>query len=55
MITMVDHIEQLFSMISEHVSDDCTAFMIGGGALMTYELKDFTKDVDLITKDQESY
>ena len=55
MITEKDHIGQLFGMIAEYVHDECTLFMIGGGALMTRGLKNFTKDVDLVTKDDASY
>ena len=55
MITKKEHIEQLFEMIAEFVPVECTLFMIGGGALMTRALKNYTKDVDLVTKDDASY
>ncbi|MBO7410016.1 MAG: hypothetical protein J6T68_03730, partial [Candidatus Methanomethylophilaceae archaeon] len=55
MITKKEHIEQLFEMIAEFVPGECTLFMIGGGALMTRALKNYTKDVDLVTKDDASY
>lgn len=52
MITEPDRIRELFDRLSEHISGECSVFMVGGGAMMTYRLKSATKDIDIIVEDQ---
>ena len=55
MIEDAKYIDELFQMISAHISRKCDIFMIGGGALMTYGLKYLTKDIDIIVDRTESF
>jgi hypothetical protein len=39
--------------IAEHLQDDMDIYLIGGGAMMFYELKPATKDIDIVFANQE--
>lgn len=46
------HIEQQFSELANLLTDPVTVYLIGGGALTLQELKNATKDVDLIVREE---
>lgn len=48
------HIEQQFIELANLLEDPVTVYLIGGGALTLQELKNATKDVDLIVRDQSA-
>ena len=45
-------IRQQFSELAELIDDDLTVYLIGGGALTLEGLKNATKDIDLIVRDE---
>lgn len=50
-----DYIETELTRIAEHLQTDVTAYLIGGGAMSLRDLKDTTKDIDLVVSNKEAY
>jgi len=50
-----NEIIEFFGKIAENLNKDVTIYLIGGGALSLRELKDATKDVDIIVEDKEQF
>jgi len=55
MIDSTSKIEHMIDLIDEKVAEHCDIFMIGGGALMYNEFKEYTKDIDFVVKDGKTY
>lgn len=55
MITTTEEMGELFDMISDHLNKVLPVYMIGGGALIAKDIKDHTKDVDLVVTDDDTY
>lgn len=50
-----DYIEQELRRIAEHLQTEVDAYLIGGGAMSLRNLKDTTKDIDLVVSNEEAY
>lgn len=50
-----DYIEQELRRIAEHLRTAVDAHLIGGGAMSLRNLKDTTKDIDLVVSNEEAY
>lgn len=50
-----DYIETELTRIAERLQTDVTAYLIGGGAMSLRDLKDTTKDIDLVVSNKEAY
>ena len=48
-------ITEFLTKISNNIKNELTIYLIGGGALSLRELKDATKDVDVIVEDKEQF
>lgn len=55
MVTEYSEIEDLMNEIDRHIKEKIKIFMIGGGALMWYNLKDYTKDIDIVLNSKGEY
>ena len=53
MISFKEQIE-LFEIIGKELNEETECFAVGGTAMMFYDLKDSTKDVDLVFTDRKS-
>lgn len=49
------YIEAELDRIAEHLQTDVDAYLIGGGAMSLRNLKDTTKDIDLVVANNEAY
>jgi hypothetical protein len=49
------YIENEFQRIADGLSDPLTVYLIGGGAMSLRDLKDATKDIDLVVADGDAY
>lgn len=45
----------IFGELSVYVKNEIKIYMIGGGALITYGIKETTKDLDLVVEDNENF
>ncbi|MFT4932128.1 MAG: hypothetical protein ACI91T_002016 [Natronomonas sp.] len=50
-----EYMEDEFRRIADCLSDPLTVSLIGGGAMALRDLKDATKDIDLVVPDSEGY
>ena len=50
-----EYIEDEFQQIADGLSDSLTVYLIGGGAMSLRDLKDATKDIDLVVTDSDAY
>lgn len=50
-----DYIQQEFKKIATELQTEVTAFLVGGGAMSLRDLKDTTKDIDLVVTNNEGY
>ncbi|ELY61116.1 DUF6036 family nucleotidyltransferase [Natronolimnohabitans innermongolicus] len=50
-----EYIENEFQRIADGLSDPLTLFLIGGGAMSLRDLKEATKDIDLVVADGDTY
>jgi len=50
-----NYIETELNRIAEHLQTDVDAYLIGGGAMSLRNLKDTTKDIDLVVANEESF
>ena len=50
-----DYIEAELKRIAEHLQTDVDAYLIGGGAMSLRNLKDTTKDIDLVVANEEAF
>jgi hypothetical protein len=50
-----DYIERELRRIAEGLETDVEAYLIGGGAMSLRDLKDTTKDIDLVVSNEEAY
>ena len=50
-----DYIETELNRIAKRLQTEVTAYLIGGGAMSLRNLKDTTKDIDLVVSNRESY
>lgn len=50
-----EYIEESFQRIADTVSESLTVYLIGGGAMSLRDLKDATKDIDLVVIDSDAY
>ena len=50
-----DYIETELNRIAERLQTAVTAYLIGGGAMSLRDLKDTTKDIDLVISNEEAY
>ena len=55
MIEAVEHIESVLKEIDLCLSEPTEIYLIGGGAMMYNALKEFTKDLDMITRTSNEY
>jgi len=55
MIKDYREILELFKELSNNADRQMDVYLIGGGALMKHSLKDYTKDVDIIVDDKETF
>jgi len=55
MIDDFSQIVSLFEELDEHTKKNADVFLIGGGALMRYDLRDITKDIDIVVSTEEEY
>jgi len=55
MITNYDEVEELFKEISKAVEKRIRLFVIGGAVLLKQDLKDATKDIDLVVDTKEEF
>jgi hypothetical protein len=55
MIESVKDLENIFKEIDSKLKTKTTAYLIGGGALMFFGLKNLTKDIDLVVKSEPEY
>ena len=55
MIDDFSDIVSLFKELDGHLERDADVFLIGGGALMRYGLRDETKDIDIIVSAEDEY
>lgn len=50
-----DYIEAELKRIAEHLQTDVEAYLIGGGAMSLRDLKDTTKDIDLVVANEDAF
>lgn len=50
-----DYIETELNRIAEHLETEVGAYLIGGGAMSLRDLKDTTKDIDLVVANEEAF
>jgi hypothetical protein len=50
-----NYIETELNRIAEHLQTDVDAYLIGGGAMSLRDLKDTTKDIDLVMANKEAF
>ncbi|MFC6733960.1 DUF6036 family nucleotidyltransferase [Haladaptatus sp. DYSN1] len=50
-----DYIEKEFTQIGAVLTDPLTVYLIGGGAMSLRDLKEATKDIDLVVADSNAY
>lgn len=50
-----EYIRNEFERIDQRLNNDVTAFLIGGGSMSLRNLKDTTKDIDLVVTDDVAY
>ncbi|AWB26517.1 hypothetical protein [Halococcoides cellulosivorans] len=50
-----DYIEMELHRIAEHLKMEVDAYLIGGGAMSFRDLKDTTKDIDLVVANEEAF
>jgi len=55
MITDYSQIQKLFAELDGRISGKIAVYMIGGGALMKREMKDQTKDIDIVVETEREY
>jgi hypothetical protein len=55
MITDFSQIMSLFKELDEHLEKNADIFLIGGGALMKYDLRSETKDIDIVVSTKEEF
>ncbi len=55
MITNYDEIEKLFNEIDKVIENKINLFVIGGAVLLQQDLKDATKDIDIIVNTEEEF
>ena len=48
-----NYLQQEFGKLASKINQPITLFLVGGGAMAFYGLKDATKDIDMIVDDQE--
>lgn len=49
------YIETELNQIAEHLQTEVDAYLIGGGAMSLRDLKDTTKDIDLVVSNEEAF
>jgi hypothetical protein len=54
-IQSINDLNNIFKEIDSKLKAETTAYLIGGGALMFYGLKNLTKDIDLVVKSKKDY
>lgn len=50
-----EYIETELTRIADHLEEDVDAYLIGGGAMSLRNLKDTTKDIDLVVPDESAF
>lgn len=50
-----EYIERELNRIAEHLQTDVDAYLIGGGAISLRDLKDTTKDIDLVVANETAF
>ncbi|MCL1811372.1 MAG: nucleotidyltransferase [Methanomassiliicoccaceae archaeon] len=55
MIKEYREILELFKELSDNTDKNMDIYLIGGGALMKHGLKEYTKDVDIVVGDEETF
>ena len=55
MIDDFSNITSLFAELDVNLKKNADVFLIGGGALMRYGLRDHTKDIDIVVSSEEEY
>ncbi len=50
-----EYIESEFQKIADGLSAPLTVYVIGGGSMLLRDLKEATKDIDLVVADGDAY